>query len=107
MNATSDLRRIQFDYDPTSVQDGRTKLTRSRESLGVLKTASNLVGELNRYLNAQCLEAEKKVDVMALRVGFSSLPDEILSDIPVLATRPNHVRLPPGIDADVVTEARS
>ena len=42
-----------------------------------------------------------------LRVGFSSLPDEILSDILVFATRPSSIHLLPDSDIDFPAEVRA
>ncbi|KLO13159.1 hypothetical protein SCHPADRAFT_997589 [Schizopora paradoxa] len=103
----NDLKSISFDNNLRSVQDGRAKLTRSRAPLDTLKLARNLARELKNYLDRQYMEAEMKVDNMALRVGFSSLPDEILSGILVLATRPTRIDPPPDSDLDVSAEMQA
>ncbi|KLO14132.1 hypothetical protein SCHPADRAFT_889501 [Schizopora paradoxa] len=100
----ADLNSIVFDNNSASVEDGRAKLMRSRESLEELKIACDLVVELKTYLEKQCVLAEKNVEDIALRVGFSSLPDDILADILVLATRPKHFRPPEYGDIDVEAE---
>lgn len=58
--------------------------------------------ELGRFLFAQCQDANQKLNAISSRVGVSSLPDEILSEILILATRPRCKALPN--EMDIYTE---
>ncbi|KLO10489.1 hypothetical protein SCHPADRAFT_999544 [Schizopora paradoxa] len=84
----TDLSSISFQHTSSTLSEDKTRLARAQESLRELDTAGSLLKQLKRFVDAQRQAVREKVNFMALRIGFSSLPDEILSEILVLATRP-------------------
>lgn len=81
------------------------RIRRSRESLCELELAVSLARRLHILLDAQYQAAKDKVNAVSLRVGLSSLPDEILSEVLVLATRPPYI--PPYVDLHVAAEMQA
>ncbi len=81
------------------------RIRRSRESLCELELALSLANRLHILLDARYQAAKEKVNAVGLGAGLSSLPDEILSEVLVLATRPPYI--PPFGDLHVEAEMQA
>ncbi len=85
-------------------------ISRAQESLRELELAGSLAKRLGILLDTEHQAATEKVNAMTLWVRVSSLPNEILSEILVLATRPLCIPLyvdDVAVEMQALREARS
>ncbi|KLO13165.1 hypothetical protein SCHPADRAFT_928745 [Schizopora paradoxa] len=92
-------------YPSTLHSQSSTVVKHARESLEELEKVFSFVEQLRLILGAQCQSARRDVDALALRTGFSSLPDDLVAEILVFATRP--LKIIPNVHIDIVAEMQA
>lgn len=99
------LRRTASGYHSTLHSQSLTAVKHGRESVKELEKVLSFVEHLRIILGTQYQSARRDVDALAFRTGFSSLPDEIVAEILVFATRPSKTKSSAHID--IVAEMRA
>ncbi|KLO13177.1 hypothetical protein SCHPADRAFT_928755 [Schizopora paradoxa] len=93
LNGQLDWVKKEVPFDPVVFEShpnthGHPDVKRAREALQELELSIGLTKQLQAYLDAQRQTVREKVDALALRVGFASLPMSILSEVIEFATSP-------------------
>ncbi|KLO12963.1 hypothetical protein SCHPADRAFT_997703 [Schizopora paradoxa] len=81
---------VVFDSKRTNHTCGHPNVKRAREALREIELSMGLAKQLQAYLDAQRQTVREKVDALAIRTGFASLPKNILIEVVELATCPQN-----------------
>ncbi|KLO12970.1 hypothetical protein SCHPADRAFT_997705 [Schizopora paradoxa] len=80
---------IIFDARPNQHRLGQANVKRARDALREMELANGLVAQLQKYLDAQLRTAREKVNALAVRTNFTSLPKSVLARVLVFSTSPD------------------